>query len=110
MEGFYVAYLAGRSGTSMLLFVIRGTTFVGVDIGGLKYDGSILQTDAGLKCTIVYVIPAGAPVITGSPPPASEQRIPLEFVLPNNFANGETIGIATPLGPVNAKFQKLRDL
>jgi hypothetical protein len=81
MEGFYAAYLAGRSGNSMLLFIIRGTTFTGVDVGGLKYDGSIVRTDNGLKCTVVYAIPAGASLITGASPPASEHRIPLEFDL-----------------------------
>jgi hypothetical protein len=94
----------------MLLFVIRGTTFTGADIGGLKYDGTIEKTSSGIKCSIVYIIPAGASLITGTDPPSSDQRIPVEFLLPEDFWNGQTVGIATPLGPVNARFQKLRDL
>jgi len=30
--------------------------------------------------------------------------------LPSDFANGQTISIETPLGPVNAKFEKLKDI
>ena len=81
-----------------------------MDAGGIKYDGQVTPSDQGLKCTIVYVIPAGSPVlITGAAPPTSDQRIPLEIDLPKEFWNGQVISIATPLGPVNAKFQKLRD-
>jgi hypothetical protein len=111
MDGFYVAYLTGRAGTSLLLFAIRGADFIGVDVGGLKYDGKVALTEDGrLKCTLVYVIPAGSPaLITGASPPSADQRIPIEFFLPKDFSNGQTIGIVTPLGPVNAKFQKLRD-
>ncbi|MGX4804847.1 hypothetical protein [Bradyrhizobium guangdongense] len=109
MEGFYAAYLTGRSGTSTLLFAIRGTTFVGVDVGGIKYDGVIQPDGQSLKVSIVYVIPAGTTLITSTTAPTAEQRIPLEFMLPTDFWNGQVIGIATPLGPVNAKFQKLRE-
>ncbi len=110
MEGFYAAYLTGRAGTSVLLFVIRGEDLIGVDVGGLKYEGKLVQTKDGLSCSIVYTIPAGSStLITGSTPPQTEQRVPLQFALPRDFANGQVIGITTPLGPVNAKFQKLRD-
>ena len=110
MDGFYAAYLTGRAGNGLLLFAIRGPTFIGVDGGGVKYDGRIEIDDLGLKCTIVYVIPAGTPnLITGASPPATDQRIPLEFILPKDFWNGQVVGITTPLGPVNARFQKLRD-
>ncbi|KWV59824.1 hypothetical protein AS156_30330 [Bradyrhizobium macuxiense] len=110
MDGFYAAYLTGRAGNTIVLFAIRGEIFIGVDGGGLKYDGQVEATERGLKCTIVYVIPAqAANLITGASPPATEQRVPLEFVLPKDFWNGQVIGITTPMGPVNAKFQKLRD-
>ncbi|MET4479630.1 hypothetical protein [Bradyrhizobium sp. F1.13.3] len=110
MEGFYVAYLTGRAGSSLLLFAIRGSDLIGVDAGGLKYDGKVSKTTEGWKCTVVYTIPAGSPeLITGADAPSTDQRIPLEFSLPPDFSNGQIIGIATPLGPVNAKFQKLRE-
>jgi len=109
MDGFYAAYLTGKSGSSLLLFAIREGTFIGVDAGGLKYDGKVVSSDNGIKCTVLYVIPPGSTLITGATSPTTEQRIPLEFTLPKDFWNGQVIAIATPLGPVNVKFQKLRD-
>jgi hypothetical protein len=110
MDGFYVAYITARAGTGIILWIIRGSTMVGVDTGGLKYDGELARTEKGFRCSIVYIIPAGATLITGSPSAAAPQRIPLEFDLPVDFTNGQVISIITPLGPVNAKFEKLRDL
>ena len=52
------------------------------------------------------MIPAGTPnLITGASPPATDQRIPLEFILPKDFWNGQVVGIASPLGPVNEDFK-----
>jgi hypothetical protein len=112
VDGFYVAYLAGRAGTSLMMLVISRGIMVGADIGGLKYDGTIEQrADAsGYKCSVVYVVPPGTPLITAAPAPTAPQRIPLQFDLPRNFADNQVVLIETPLGPVNAKFQKIRDL
>ncbi len=110
MDGFYVTYVTARAGTAIILWVIRGATMVGVDAGGLKYDGELKQTDAGFHCSIVYIIPPNASLITGTPLSPNSQRIPLEFDLPADFTNGQVVSILTPLGPVNAKFEKLRDL
>ena len=110
MDGFYCAYLTGRNGTGLLLFAIREDTFIGVDAGGIKYDGRIrARPDGSATCALTYVIPAGTGLITTSQPLQQEQRIPLEVELPPNWPNGQVVGIATPLGPVNAKFQKLRE-
>ena len=109
IEGFYAAYMTGTAGTSVLLFVIKDWKLTGVDVGGMKYDGEVTEIKTGFHCSVVYIIPPGASMITGSPPPTSPQRIPLNFDLPRDFANGQTISIVTPLGPLNAKFEKLRD-
>jgi hypothetical protein len=109
IEGIYAAYMTARAGTTILLFVIKDSKLTGVDMGGMKYDGELSATKTGFHCSVVYVIPPGVPLITGSPPATSPQRIPLEFDLPTNFASGQTIKIDTPLGPLNARFEKLRD-
>jgi hypothetical protein len=48
---------------------------VGVDTGGLKYDGELARTEKGFHCSVVYIVPAGASLITGSPPASTPQRI-----------------------------------
>src|ERR1700730_9816600 len=112
MDGIYVAYLTGRAGTSLLMLVILRGSIVGADVGGITYDAKIekKKNGSGYHCSGVYVVPAGANLITGVVPPNEPQRIVVEFDLPEDFASGPIVTIETPLGPVNAKFQKLRDL
>jgi hypothetical protein len=112
MDGFYVAYMTGNAGTSVLLFVVMQGRLIGADVGGLKYDGTIQQKPdgSGFTCSIVYVVPAGGILITGAPPQSEAVRVPLTFDLPNGFTDGRVITIQTPLGPVNAKFEKIRDV
>jgi len=94
------------------MLVISKGTLVGADITGMKYDGTIARKsdDSGFVCSVVYIIPPGIPLITGAPPPAQPQRIPLQFELPMNFADKRVVLIETPLGPVNARFEKIRDI
>ena len=98
MNEFYVAYLTGRAGTSILMIVISNGTIVGADISGMKYDGTIAQKPdgSGYTCTVVYVIPPGVPLITGTTPATEPKRIPLQFDLPVNFADKRVITIETP--------------
>ena len=111
MDGFYQAFLTGRAGSNVAVFIIRGGVIIGVDASGMGYDGEIQPKNdgSGFVCKVVYVIPAGVPLITGASPLPEPQRAPLTFDLPINF-NGQVITIVTPLGPVNVRFQKVRDL
>jgi hypothetical protein len=112
MNGIYVAYMTGRAGTSVLMLVISGGMIVGADVGGIQYDFAIKENPdgSGYHCSGVYVVPAGTILITGAPPAVGPQRIVMEFDLPKDFGAGPVVPIETPLGPVNARFQKLRDL
>jgi hypothetical protein len=41
MDGFYAAYLTGRGGNTIVLLAIKSNSIVGVDAGGMKYDGRV---------------------------------------------------------------------
>ena len=112
MQGFFAAYLTGRGGMSVVLFVIKDGHMVGVDIAGMKYDGEFrAKADGtGFTCEIAYTIPPGVQLITGSGPVATPTDVRLTVNLPTDFANGPVIGIDTVMGPLNARFVKLRDL
>ncbi len=112
MDGFYIAYLTGAVGNSVLVFVLMKGKFVGADIGGMKYDGTykVKPDGSGIKCSVVYVIQAGRALITGAPASQTPITVPLAFELPREFADGRVITIETPRGAVNAKFEKVRDL
>ncbi|SRR5258705_13704698 len=111
MDGFYAAYLTGRGGNAVVLLAIKSNLIVGVDGGGLKYDGTVEATahDA-LRFHIEYTIPPGTPLITGMGGVATPTPVSLDFIAPHDFASGTIVTIQTPFGPVNAKITKLRDL
>jgi hypothetical protein len=111
MDGFYAAFLTGRGGQSVVLFAIKAGKIVGVDVGGLKYAGSInAGSGDGFRCKIRYTIKPGVSLITGPGPVAKEVPVNLTFDLPRNFGEGPVVAIDTPFGPLNAKFQKLADI
>jgi hypothetical protein len=112
MDGFFAAYLTGRTGTSVVLFALRNGHVIGVDVGGLKYEGRFeTKSDGtGFSCRLTYTVPAGGTLITGFGPAPTPTPVTLPFDLPTNFAEGPIVRIETPMGPLNAKFAKLADL
>jgi hypothetical protein len=111
MDGFYLAYLTGKAGSSIAVFIIRENVIVGLDAAGMSYDGTIepKSDGSGFVCKVVYVVPAGVPLLTGASPLAEPHRVPLTFELPTDF-DGKVVLVVTPLGPVNVKFQKARGI
>ena len=112
MDGIYVGYIAGRAGNNVVLLMIRNERLVGADVGGMKYDGEVHPKGdgPGFSCRVSYTIPPGTPLITGPGPVGAPTDVTLNFDLPANFAEGPVVRIDTPMGPLNAKFSKLRDL
>lgn len=110
MDGFYAAYLTGRGGNSVLLLAVNSGSLVGVDTGGLHYDGSVdPRTDGGFNFHVKYVIQPGTQLITGMGSVATPTPVSLDFTVPADFASGTILTIQTPFGPINAKMSKLRD-
>ena len=110
MNGFYIAYLTGTAGNGMVLLAMRNGAVAGVDTTGVAYDGQLTQkADGSFACSVGYVVPPGAPLITGGMT-AAPTRVQFNFDLPPNFSNGVVVQINTPLGLVNATFSKVREL
>jgi hypothetical protein len=110
-KALYVAYFTGVAGQSIGLFYIGDGMLVGIDVATMQYNGSYqIRPDGGLEGLVEYVLPAGAPLITGTPVGAAPTSVSVKLALPADFADGRVITIETPLGPVNAKFEKVRDL
>ncbi|WP_342362240.1 hypothetical protein [Terrarubrum flagellatum] len=112
MKSFYAAYFTGAAGSSIGLFFIGDGIIAGVDVGGIRYDGSFKTSKKGgaLEGVVEFIMPPGATLITGISGGAQETRVPVPIHLPSNFADGQVIRIETPAGPVNVRFEKLRDL
>jgi hypothetical protein len=110
-KALYVAYFTGVAGQSLGLFYIGDGLLAGIDATAMQYDG-FYQTnrDGSLEGIVEYVLPAGVSLITGAPSGVAPTRVSVKLNLPAGFDDGRVITIETPLGPVNAKFEKLKDI
>lgn len=108
----YIAYVSGATGANVILLYVSEKMIAGVDAGTGKYLGAgEFLPDGTLRGRITLTVPAGIPLITGMAPLEKSQDLPIAFDLPPGFANGTmTIPISTPLGPVNARFEKFVEI
>ena len=110
-KALYVAYFTGVAGQSIGLLYIGDGMLVGVDVATMQYEGCYqTKRDGSLEGVVEYVLPAGAALITGAPAGIAPTRVSVQLTLPADFADGRVITIETPLGPVNAKFEKVKDI
>ena len=110
-KALYAGYFTGVAGQSIGLFYIGDGLLIGVDVATMQYDGAYTtKPDGSLEGAVQYVLPAGVSLITGAPAGVAPTRITTNLTLPADFADGRVITIETPLGPVNAKFEKLKDI
>src|SRR4051794_39705926 len=109
MDGFYVAYLTGRTGNSLVLFAVKNGRIIGVDPGGLRYDGQVTPLESGgFSFVVEYIVKPGVGMITGGGA-GVDTPVKLNFNKPANFQEGAVVRVDTPFGPVNAKISKVRD-
>ncbi len=110
-KALYVAYFTGVAGQSIGLFYIGDGLLIGIDVATMQYEGAYTtKPDGSIEGAVEYVLPAGASLITGAPAGVAPTRITTALNFPADFADGRVITIETPLGPVNAKFEKLKDI
>jgi hypothetical protein len=110
-KALYVAYFTGVAGQSIGLFYIGDGLLVGVDVATMQYHGSYkTKRDGSMEGVVEYVLPAGTSLITGAPAGVAPTRVSVKLTLPAGFDDGRVITIETPLGPVNAKFERVKDI
>ena len=110
-KALYAAYFTGIAGQSMGLFYIGDGVIAGIDVSTMQYDGAYSTTsDGALDGTVDYILPAGVPLITGTPAGTVPMRVAVKLNLPPHFDDGRIITIDTPTGPVNARFEKVKEL
>lgn len=110
VDGFYAAYFTGATGNSFGMFVFQDGVVVGADAGGGKYDGTYtVAPDAErLDATIEFTLPVGNFSITGAAATAEPLTISVALSLPTKFTASDVHRIETPIGPINAKLDKIR--
>jgi len=112
LDGFYVGYMTAASGYGVVLFVFQGNVVVGVDAGGVKFDGSFLHDDdtGTYQGNIRVDAPPNISLVQGIPTGPSGLKYTVPFSLPADFLTSPFIKVETPFGAVNVKLEKLRDL
>lgn len=110
IEGFYAVYLTGAMGSSFAMFTFREGNIAGADVGGGKYDGTYTvdpKTEM-VHCLIEFILPIGQPSITGAVAQAEPMKLKVPLVLPTTIDPQQVHLVETPIGPVNAKLEKIR--
>lgn len=94
-KALYIVYFSGTAGQGIGLFYIGAGLIAGIDTGAMRYEGSFsVNADGSLEGTVEF----------------EPQRASVKIYLPANFADGRIIEIETPLGKVNARFEKLKEI
>ncbi len=110
-EGFYAIEYAGVAGTGMGELVLDTGLVIGSDFVGGKYDGRYTynpRLDA-YDVELTVTVPPGAWLVQGVPARSDEYTFEIRTTLPRDFAGQKFVQVATPFGPVNVAFRKLRD-
>lgn len=110
LDGFYAVFMTGLSGEGYTVLVFSDGKIVGVDPLGVTFDGSLEKVDGGFAGAVTVDAPPGGELIQGIKTGDRGLEYVVQLELPSDFLERDYVEIATPLGPVNARFKKMRDL
>ena len=111
IDGIYTCYMAGAEGNGFAMFVFRSGNICGADPLGVKFDGKYnLQADDVYAVEVTVSVPQGGLVVQGVSSGPSGITYTVNLSLTADFAEKDFVEVPTPLGPVNARFQKVRGL
>ena len=110
MSGFYAAFITGVDSEGLVLFVAYDGKIVGTDPSKVLFDGTYyIDGNGNLVGQVTVSAPPNGTLVQGVSTGPSGVKYETSFVIPVDFEDRDYIRIDTPLGPVNAKFSKLRD-
>lgn len=112
LNGFYVGFISGSVDQGLAVFVFQNGVIVGADFSGTAFDGSIRDknADGELRCSLSVSLPPNGTTVQGVETGPNGIAYEIEFLLPADFAQRSFFNVATPLGSVNVKLQKVREL
>jgi hypothetical protein len=112
LNGFYAGFMSGSADQGLAVFVFRNGVIVGADFAGTTFDGSIHEknADGGLVCSMRVSLPPNGTTVQGVEIGPDGITYEIEFTLPADFEQRSFFNVATPLGSVNVKLQKVREL
>lgn len=110
IDGFYAAYFTGTTGSTIGMFVFKDGIVVGADAGGGRYDGTYkgIEDDKFIEGLIKLAMPIGTQSVTGIAATSEPLSVEVPIKIPTEFNRNDVHSIETPVGPINAKFEKIR--
>lgn len=112
LDGFYSGFMTSASGHGLVLFVFRNGVVVGVDAGGVRFDGTYRFDEAAHQFVgqMIVSVPPNTTLIQGATSGPEGMTYEVPFNLPHDFLSQPFIPVKTPLGSVNVRLEKVRDL
>ena len=110
INGFYAVYLTGTAMQGFAMLIFRNGTVVGIDAGGVKYDGTYSDNGSGYAVKLTVSIPPNTALVQGVTTGPQGDVSEIDFQLPVDFLSRPFIRVNAKHGPVNAKIVKLREL
>ncbi|MCV9941156.1 hypothetical protein OIU35_32820 [Boseaceae bacterium BT-24-1] len=110
-SGFYAALITGADSEGLVMFVAHDGKITGVDPSKVLFDGTYhIDENGGLVGKVMVKAPPNGTLVQGVSTGPHGISYETSFTIPDDFEEREFVRITTPLGPVNAKFLKLREL
>jgi hypothetical protein len=112
LNGFYAGFFSGAEDNGVAVFVFRNGVVAGADFAGTTFDGKIVEKrpDGSYSGAIAIKLPAGGRTVQGVDTGPEGISYQVDFNLPVDFAERSYFFVDTPLGGVNVRLQKLRNL
>jgi hypothetical protein len=111
IDGFYAAYFTSREMNGFAILAMRNGMIAGADQSGTLFDGQYQLTSTGSHDGQVTVnLPANGNSIQGVKTGSDGMSYTTEMSLPTDFLQRQFVRLDTPLGPVNMKLVRLRDI
>lgn len=81
-------------------------------MNGGTVDGTYERDEptGSLMLRLSVTLPKGVSVIQGDKPTEDEIQYSVDALLPADFVKRSHVSIQTPLGPINARFKRIRGL
>lgn len=110
IDGIYTAYFTGAAGNGLAMFVFRKGSIAGADTAGLTFSGEYQVSNGWIEGNVDFTMPTGTASITGAVASEQDLSVSVPIRLPEILNPEETYRIETPIGPINARFKKTKEL
>ncbi|GGF42719.1 hypothetical protein [Mameliella alba] len=111
LNGIYAGFFSGSAAEAIAIFAFIDGKITGGDLEGTKFDGRIsTQDNESYSAEVRVFLPAGGQAIQGVNTGKDGLEYDTSFKLESDFLEKDFIPLTTPLGKVNMRLQKIRDL